>query len=177
MVRRPDLEAAIDADSMLVLGISKEMMRVHDLGDVGQLIETAVAAKKLTRIVGRVMLMFPEYDRDPREVFEDEICRGWFGALMQRYPYLPVLLEPTKTFPILMLCNVPWRKKGKQIVPGEEATQFVLNCGMTAFAFAKWSRLDSRPFAERFLASVGFDDVGAGLLDQYEAMYEQRERK
>lgn len=175
MKRRPDLEAAIDTDSALVFGISKEMMSARDLGDVGQLIETAVAAKKLPRLVGRVMLMFPEYDRDPREVFEDAICGAWMGALSERFPYLPVLLEPTKTFPILMFCNVPWTKKGKKILPAEEeATQFILNCGMTAYAFAKWSKLDARPFAQTFLSSMGFGDVDAGLLDQYEAMYAQR---
>lgn len=176
MVRRPDLEAAVDAEATLVFGVSKEMMRKRDLGDVAQLVETAVEAKKVAKVVGRVVLMFPEYDHDPREVFEDTACREWFATLEERFPFVPVLLEPTKTLPILMLCQIPWRKQGAKILPSEEeATQFLLNCGMLAFTFAKWVRVDARSFAQQFLATVGLgDSVDSGLLDQYEKLHAQK---
>ena len=170
-------DAIIDKEEHLVLGVSKEMMRAKDLGDLEALIHRAVETGKIGRMVGRVSLIFPEYDHDPREVFEDAICRDWLVALEQAFPYVCVILEPAKTLHLLMLSQIPWKKHGTKILPAnDEAMQFLLDRGMTAYRFARWQDLDAKPFARIFLTGAGLGDAAtAELLDQYESVFEQQE--
>lgn len=174
MSTRPDLDAAIDTSASLVFGVTKQMLRAKDAGELASLFDTATKSRKLAKLVGRVVLMFPEFEADPREVFEDAACGTWFEALEEKYAFAALMLEPTKTLPIFMLSQVPWTKKKGRIIPSDdEAMQFLLDRGMTAFAFGTWLGVDAKAFAAKFLGSVGLGSiVNDDLLDDFASMHD-----
>ena len=170
MRSRPDLSGAIQLTSALGFAITKQMMAAKEFGEVGQLIETAQREGRIDKLVGRIILTFPEFDETPGEVYEDPLCRPWFEALEATYQFAAILLEPKRTLPMFMLSQVTWSKQRGKVVPSEEESlQFLLDRGMTAFAFARWLDVDPREFTTQFLTSVGLGSIiNPDLLDDFE---------
>ncbi len=145
-------------------------------GDLGVLIQVARKEKLMPRLVGRVVILFPAYDDDPREVAEIPECRDWLLALEKQVPYLAVLLHPGSTLKLLMLCHVPWTRNAEEntIEPDlEQAVGFFLDAGLTAYVFACRQSLEPRAFATDFLQRIGLESVDDELLDEYKRVYDQ----
>jgi len=154
-------------------------MAEQDLGAMGEVIARATDTGSIVSLVGRISLVFPEYDADKREVFEVPEIKRWLDHVENKYAYFCVLAEPTSTFKILMFCHAPWKREGRknQIVADPDRTMgYLLESGMVAFAFAKWQTLDAKRFAELHLTRIGLkDEINPGSLDDYEQTYQQRE--
>jgi hypothetical protein len=167
----------IEDTKPIVVGVGSSLLEQGGFGDLGVLIQVARSENLVSRLVGRVVILFPDFDDDPREVAEIPECRDWLLALEGKVPYLAVLLHPTSTFKLLLLCHVPWTKDPDEdyVVPDEEqAVAFLLDAGMTAYTFACRQDLEPRAFTREFLQRVGMENVvDDTLLDEYERVYRE----
>ena len=166
----------IEEEGPLTFVVTRDMLAGGEPGELELVVDVARRRGRLPQMVGRVVMLFPEYSRDDREIFEIPECRKFLAALQQKIPYLCVLLQPQVAFPLLMLCYVPWKKRGmlrKRVVAEQGAAMgFMLSSGMTAFEFARWQRLDAKRFTAAFLANLGAGrQVCPELLEDYARDY------
>lgn len=178
--RRAIAQRVLETEGPLVFAVTKKQMAARSLGDLGALLDFANEKEAIPKLVGRVVLLFPEYDNDPREVLEVPECKEWLRGAQEEVPFLALLVHPQMTFKMVMLGEIGFSKSADQsqvLFDESAAIGFMLDCGMAAYEFAMWQGLDAKSFAGNFLASVGLGHaVHDGLLENYAEVYRKERR-
>jgi hypothetical protein len=172
-----ELETAremINAEKPIVVEVGKHLLDEEAFGDIGVLIQVARVDKTVAKLLGRITILFPDLEKDEREIFEIPESQDWMVALHAQLPYLPLLLNPESTFKLLMMCEIGWSKgdDGSVLPVEKEAVAFMLDAGMTAFVFGKRYGLDEAEFTRKFMSSIGAEElVDDKLLAGYGEVY------
>lgn len=177
MSTEKELELAremLNQDKPIVFEVGKHLLDEEAFGDIGVLIQVARVDKTVGKLLGRITILFPENEKDPREIFEIPECQDWMLAMHAQLPYLPLLINPVSTFKLLMMCHIGWSKAddGSVLPVKEDVIGFMLDAGMTAFVFAEREGLDTTEFTTNFMSSIGAAElVDDKLLAGYAEVY------
>jgi hypothetical protein len=79
---------------MIALNISDEELRDCDVSAIERNFGKGIQPKIAKGAYGRICLVFPKYDKDPREVWEIEDVRNWFRRVAEHVPHFPFFLVP-----------------------------------------------------------------------------------
>jgi hypothetical protein len=166
-----------ETEEILTFAISREMIESCEHMPLPGLIEVLKNEYLLLKAAGRLNFIFPDYNGEGLEVFEDPACRKWMLTLEAQHPFLCTLLHPKSCLPLLMLCHVPFSKdpQTKMIMPvQEQAIQTFLDYGFVAYHVAYIYGEDPREHAKKFLTEVNLGQLADDkMLDQFHELYEK----
>lgn len=81
-------------EKMIALNISDEQLRDCDVSAIERNFGQQIEPKMAKLAYGRIYLVFPKYDNDPREVWEIDEVRLWLQRLAVQVPHFPFFLVP-----------------------------------------------------------------------------------
>jgi hypothetical protein len=79
---------------IISLQIGAEQLSACDVSTLETQLGTTIAPKTAKANYGRIFMIFPAYDQDPREVWEVPEVRAWVRRLANCVPHFPFFLVP-----------------------------------------------------------------------------------
>jgi hypothetical protein len=162
-----ELESVDVTSKVLLIPISKEVAAQGDPGIVVELldIENARAGARISRSMlgGAVLLAFPDYDDDPRELVVIPEVRLFIGHLHLRMPYFPLFMRAEPKFGAFLLyfgCLAPGA-----LVPDRRA--FSLDLASPELMSALVTSMRAIAALRRWLPGLMIDEGVNRLLTPY----------
>jgi hypothetical protein len=113
---------------MIMLQITDEQLSGCDVTNLERNFGRSLEPKLAKAAYGRIFLVFPKYDKDPREVWEIDDVRKWMRKLADRVPHFPFFLVPHEkalqmTMWVLSIIRIEPEKSGQMKIDLNEAAK------------------------------------------------------
>jgi hypothetical protein len=159
--------SCVMSGEMIALKITDGELNSCDISAINRNFGRSIEPKMAKAVYGRICLIFPKYDKDPREVWEIEDVRNWFRKVMETVPHFPFFMVPDAaagqlSMYLLSILQIQRDQSGQVMFDPHEAEQELSRIDRALVDFCRLVREDYSTVSSRLFA--GLAEPLRGLL-------------